>query len=581
MTTKRELEHFLSIQSSAEKMVNEDTDRVAMLEDMRDMFMMEWSGQPTAQWIRKVVSPDAFDTIMGLVRLMMASEPEINVPIPGQTETIVKNEDMERVLRSLLRKANKTREVSALDDAVLSASLFGEVVFRVGNTQDIIARAEKSGNLVLATQAKKLPFTIDTVNPICTFAETDLLGLHKITIYDHTTAGKVRDYWGKLFDKQFAYDDDDEIELYDYWDRTWRAVWVKGEQDPIICSEHKLPFIPIVRKIVQGTKLWTRDEATTIWPILYAFYKSGMWDAQNISYTMIYSLAYAMGSVPFLGLYKKSQNQADPEIDWTSPGINVRLLEGQEIKRVVDGVIPEDMLRTLNLVEQKTPEMLMPKVVFGQSPGTNMSFSAINLLSQGGRLPIIPIQEGVATAVADVLETILMWVKDDNTERAFWNEGMRSVLNPAEIDIDELHVDVKITPDIPMDRMQIGTLVNQLVAQGVISKKRAREWLHVMDDTGETEQILLEQYTEAQAQRYAQQIGEASDIEMLAGEQAANAPEPREGPPQASTEGPLFDLSQGGIPQVQMGNMPNIQPLVPGGQGGDLMFSNPDQEEVV
>lgn len=115
----------------------------------------------------------------------------------------------------------------------------------------------------------------------------------------------------------------------------------------------------------------------------------------------------------------------------------------------------------------------------------------------------------------------------------------------------------------------MGTLVTQLVGAGIISKKTGREWLHILDDAAETEQFLLELFVQSQAEAMAKQIGEASDVTGIApeglAEDTAQMAEP--GPPQAATEGPLFDLSQGGIPQVQTGNIQEIAPGIPGMPG--------------
>lgn len=570
MATK--LENFLSIRDRAEKIVKDDSTRVNLNDEMRKMFMMEWKGEPGADWIRKVISPDAYDTVMGIMRLMMATKPQINVPKPGETETMVADEKMERTLRALLTKADKVREMSVMYDMFLSAILYGEVVVRVGNTDDLIKYAKRTKNKVIEAQAKKIPFTIEAINPGTVFVDTDILGMRRVVIADETTAGKVKEFWGKAVKSSIGtYDDDDEIVLFDYWDRTYRGVWIEGGGNYILFGKHELPFIPVVRAVTQGTNLWNRDVGHNVFPLLYAYKQSGMWNAQNIALTMINSIAYAMGSVPFLALRKKALNQPDPEIDWKRPGINVTLVGEQSIERVLPGgTIPEDMMQVLNLVESKIPEMLMPKVVFGQSIGTNMSFSAINLLSQGGRLPLVPVQERVADALSSVLEIILMWVKEESTTRTFWMDGLKNVLNPSEIDMESLHVDVKISPNIPMDRMQVGTLVSQLVAAKIISVKKGREWLNIFDNTAETEQVLVEHFIASEAETFAKQIGGASDVEDMLPE--AVEPELPLGPP-VSTEGELFNLNQGGLPQAMMGNIQEIEPLIPGGEGGGPMSS--------
>ena len=204
----------------------------------------------------------------------------------------------------------------------------------------------------------------------------------------------------------------------------------------------------------------------------------------------------------------------------------------------------------------------MPKVIFGQSPGSSMSFSAINLLSQGGRLPLVPIQERLGDALAAVCEIILRWVIEEAESIEVWDAGVLASIDPKKLASDRLHVTVKITPDVPQDRVQMGALVGQLVGSGVISRRTGREWMHILDDTAETEQILLERFVELMAEEYARKIGARSDVgEALGGGEEVIQPEPL-------GSGPLFDPNQGGLPSVMATGQPQVEPLMPGGMQG-------------
>lgn len=556
---------FKTIQKRAEELVKNDQARVALFDAMREMFQMEWAGQPKADWVRKVISPDAYDAAMGILRLMMAAEPQITVASPETTtEDVVRDDVTERALRAVLRAAARAQEVDPVHDAALSAVLFGEVVLRVGNSADVAALAPKATRALMETRARRVPFTIECLNPGGVFTASDAFGLRRVVIVEETTTGAVREAWGTAA-RDLDGDDDDQVELYDYWDREWRCVWVKDAPTPLIREKHELPFIPIVRRVVQGTTLWTRQDGEQVWPLLYAMYKSGLWNAQNIALTMVYSLAYAMGSVPFLALEKESQNQPDPDIDWTRPGVNVRLLKGQKLTRVVMDAVPQEMLQVLQLVEGKTPEMLIPKVVFGQAPGASMSYSAINLLSQGGRLPLVPIQERLGEALAATLEIVLRWVIEEGKPVELWESGTLATLDPERLDPDRLWVEVEISPDVPMDRMQTLALVNQAVASELISKRTGRQWLHVTDDTAETEQILLERYISRMADAYAQAVAQESDLPAALGEEEGGMT-PEEAVPELG-EGPLFNAAQGGLPSVMV-EPPTVEPQMPGAPGG-------------
>lgn len=550
----------------AQEMIDNDSGRIALCDTMRDMFLMEWDGQPAADWVKRVVSPDAYDAAVGITRLIMAAEPAITVASPESTvEELARDDETERALRAILRRSEEARETSAIIDAALSAVLFGEVVFRVSSGRDLATLARENKNTALAEAAERVPYMLECLNPAGVYTQADALGTRRAVIVETTTAGTVRELWGKRAEN-VTDDDTAEVELYDYWDRTHRAVWVKNGAD-ILSEPHGLPFVPIIRRVVQGTGLWTWTQGETVFPLLYGLHKSGFWDAQNIAYTMIYSLAYAMGSVPFIALEKESPNQPDPEIDWTRPGINMTLYKGQKLHRMPLDTIPAEMLQVLQVVEAKVPELLMPKVVFGQAPGASMSFSAINLLSQGGRLPLVPVQRGLGDALAAALVVVLRWAILEADAVEVYSRGVLTRLDPEALDPARLWVEVDITPDIPMDRVQLGTLVTQLEARGIISKKTAREWLHILDSTAEDEQILIEQFIAQMAAEFAQEAAKRSDLPETLGGAAAM----QDGPEMDITgdpgTGPMFDTGAGGLPQVQAGVPPVVAAMMPGGGG--------------
>jgi hypothetical protein len=302
-----------------------------------------------------------------------------------------------------------------------------------------------------------------------------------------------------------------------------------------------------------------------VFPLLYALKESGMWDAQNIAYTMIYSLAYAQGSVPFIALRKPTPATADPEIDWSRPGINVTLYGETKLERLPMSAIPDEMVQVLQLTESKAGEMLVPKVVFGSSPTGGMSFSAINLLAQGGRLPLVPIQERTADALARALEITLLWIAHAGEAQDVVDGGRVLTIDPTDIDPERVAVQVSLRPNLPQDRLSLVAAVVQLLDRQVISQRTARDWLNVLDSTGETWQVLVEQYIKANAELYAKAMGEQAQVGETFGA-AAEAETPIE-QPQEPGQGALFNTGLGGVPAVQqMGapgaSQPDINELV-------------------
>jgi hypothetical protein len=267
--------------------------------------------------------------------------------------------------------------------------------------------------------------------------------------------------------------------------------------------------------------------------------------------------------VPWVFIEKTSPGQPDPEVDWSRPGINGVLYPGQKLVFPSTQGIPDALMQMLTLIEGKAQEMTVPKVLFGQSPGASTSFSALNLLTQGGRLPLVPIQSAVETALSKAFRLILLWIAEKGQEITVQAGGLVADIDPQSIDQRTVWVEVQLEPRLPQDLMSLVNASQLAHGSGFISRRTAREWLHVADDTGEQEQIYMEQFMDAHAQQYQEAAAEAAGLETV--------------PPQAEPELPGMEAGQGmgfnpaagGLPQVAAGLLPDVVPGMPGGGGGE------------
>jgi len=569
---KLDAERFIEIRERATRMEQDGSARVALYKDLRDLFLMVWTGAPSADWIKEVVSPDAFDAVISVWRLMMASgDPQISVPLVEHGADESEHDDrLERALRAIYHRAERAKEIKLVQDMVLSAAVDGVASLRIGCSADVIAMAKRTHNTALESAASAVPFTFEALDPGTVYSENDVYGLRRVAIIERRTASEIRDFWGEQADTVAR--DDTEIEVCDYWDREWRCVWLKSSEEPILMEKHELPFIPIVRRAVQGTTLW-KDHDIPEFPLLYPLHKSGMFEMQSLALTMAASTTSAMGSVPFMALKKKSPSQPDPVIDWSRPGINVTLVEGQDIVPLASQSIPDALMQILQLAEGKAQEMTIPKVLMGQSPGSSTSFSALNLLSQSGRLPVVPIQKAVSEALASAFEIVLRWIAHNKKKVTVSASGALAEIDPSLIDEETVWVNVKLEPDLPQDRLSTMNAVNVGTASGLISKKTGREWLHITDSTGEQDQILLEQFIDKHAERFAEEIGQESGLAQpeSQGPQPQQSVSPTLDPAAAlGIEGSGYDTGAGGLPPVMGGMSPTVTPQMPGGENGNL-----------
>jgi hypothetical protein len=559
-------------------MLTDNTTRISAYEAYRDMFLMAWNNQPSADWIRKIVSPDAFDGVIAIWRLMVASgEPTISVPgVESEKDEQAHDDLLERALRAIFHRAQRNVEVSLVGDLTLSAAVDGVAALRIGNSADVVELARSNGNEVLAGMAEQVPFTFDVLDPGTTFVDYDNYGIRRALIIERMPAGEVREFWGKKAE-HVTQDETEEVEVYDWWDRKKRCVWVKDAQQWILFEEHELPFIPIVRVSTQATTLW-RDRGRLEFPLLYPLKESGMFEMHSLALTMAASTTNAMGSMPFLALIKSKRNQPDPTIDWSKPGVQVTLEEGQDIKQIATQAIPEAVLRILEIAENKGQEMVVPKVIFGQAPSGSIAFSALNLLSQAGRLPVVPIRDAVSRALSSAFEIVLRWIEHAGAELTVQAGGTVAKVDPGRIDPATVWVDVEVSPALPQDRASTMNAVSVGTGAGIISRRTARTWLNITDSTEEQEQILLEKFMDKYAERFEQEVAAEAGLLEEADAPAMEGPEGLEGEgleEESTTIDDLvagigYDPSRGGLPPVMGGQTPTVPPMMPG-QGREPM----------
>jgi hypothetical protein len=193
-------------------------------------------------------------------------------------------------------------------------------------------------------------------------------------------------------------------------------------------------------------------------------------------------------------------------------------------------------------------------------------------LSQGGRLPLVPIERQVGDAIAETFEKILRWIDHARQPVKLYNRGRLAEIGPDDINPDHIEVTVKMKADVPQDRLQLANVVSMLMnAKGadglpVISSETARGYLGFMQPKDEQERILQELFIRQHLMEFIKQEAERSQMDQdIARYQEQQPPGPG---------GPGFNPGMGGAPPVMAGPPGPPQPMIPGmpgpmGPGGE------------
>lgn len=473
---------FSDIQHHGHRLVELFANRDAMLEDMRKMFHMEWQDQPSGDWIKETMSPTAFNRAIGAVRLMTSTEPQFSVPYDeGDATAKESSERIEAASKAMWNGAGRVALRPIHYDVVLSGLLFGEVCGAVSKTADLLALAGKTddkGNIArMEAVAQETPYLFRTYNPSTCYPDFDSYGLRGMLRRSEVTWGEVMDTWGQLAENiggaaAATWDRTKKVKLNDWYDWQDRAVWIDENDNPLFHEAHGLSFLPVIAQITEGTFLFDKPENQRF-PLLYSVWKSGLWKRENLSLTVIYSLINAIGSNPLL-VRETSEPGSPLKVERSIPGGYVDISKGDKLGPLMEKVVDPSQWQGLEKAMQLNEESTIPSMALGAPPQSTLAFSAISLLSQSGRLPLMGAKQLGGQAISNMMIAALKWMRQDGTTTMLYRRGSSITLDPREFP-ERIVIECDLEPDLPTDKLQMANTANAIVQNKLASYRWARE----------------------------------------------------------------------------------------------------------
>lgn len=422
------------------------------------------------------------------------------------------------------------------------------------------------------------PYVFDVWDAPTCYPETGDYGMTGLYRETSTTSGKLLDTFGQAAAAMFSDDARTDIKtLCQWWDYEYRIAWILGESRPLIMERHGMDFIPVIHQLGEGSELFSLPEEQRQ-PFLYTLHQSGLWERQNLSLTVWYTMMFALGANPLY--YERVQFPGTHlDVDHSVPGGRVTLGPGEEYGQIQHQPANPLLMDGMSIASQKVQESTIFGQTLGAPIGDNAAYSMVALLHQAGRLPLLVPQRTAGFAIADAVKLALEWWAvegGDGMERA----GVLGELDPAEIPTQyELMCNLDVA--LPQDKLQSANIANMLTGSGTVSKAWVRENVLGIGQSSDMEkQIWREQASRAMFQQFiqdqmrqAQMAQQAQEQAMMqgGGPAAPGGPGgPGMGPDMAGAEmmGPgQPGMAGGGLPPEMMG--PG-QPGLPG-QGGMMM----------
>lgn len=567
---------FLDVRQRAGELKSIYGTRDNLLEEMRRMFHMEWAEAPGEDWIKPTMSPSAHNALMGAVRLMVSTAPQFNMPYDqAATDAQSVAEKIERACAVMWHGSGRIAQRPVHYEAVFSGLFAGEICMHVTRTADLLGYARASGNKGHAARmehiARRTPYLFTTFNPLTCYGEFDPFGLRAMLRQSRVHWCEVLSTWGEkaaaLGGARKPYD---FVTLNDWYDWEQRTVWIDEDGDQAIWhAPHGLSFLPVIDQIVDGTALFDRPELQRI-PFYYSLMKSGLWKRENLSLTMIYSLMFALGSNPLLQQEVDNLDEPGATIDRTVPGGIIRTAKGSPLKPLMEKVVDPEQYRGYEIARSLNEESTIPKMALGAPPATQLAFSAISLLVQSGRLPLIATKQLGAEAIASGLEAALTWYKADPKGAEFYDydKGRSIELAPDEIP-ERLSLRVNLDPDLPQDKLQLANTAVRLTegSNPLASNRWVRENILNAGQSQQMDREILEEKLLAfQVERILGKLTSQDRLQLE--QQIAQLQQVQQAQRQAQSE----QVSRGaGEMSAEMGagrTPPEIGPYPPGGQVG-------------
>lgn len=546
--------------------------RNALFTEMEQMYFMEWAESAKVKKVyenvKLTLSPDPRNRLMGAVRLLVAGDPVIALPAELNENLGIDNADeLETFADQMWKAAGKIAGTPIHYDAVLSGMLYGETHLAIISTLDLLnTRAGKASAYRARSEqtARRTPYLYRVYNPRDCYPEFDLEGLSAHYREVNTTYGQVRADYGELAN-HLTGKDATIATLCEWWDLEDHIVWVQGgagrstKKQGIISEPHGLPLIPIVVQITEGSPTLFSKTEEQRQPFLYTLAKSGMWNRQNLSLTVLYTMIFAMGANPMF-LYRRNDPEKHLSVDWERYIAEIDV--GEDFGPLLRQIIDPSLLQGLEIAEGKTEDSTIYAQALGEPLGKNAPFSMVALLHQAGRLPLVSPQRRLGWAFAKALEISFAWMKHEGKKRSARYAKVVQ-LDPNDIP-DDLEFDVTLEISLPQDNLEAAN-VARLLTQGedpVVSNEWVRQnILHIGNSSKMTKQIWNEKAANLRAMQYF------ADQAMLLQQkmQALTQPQLPPGMPPGGEGMPDEDMQEGlvGLPN-EMAYGGGQQPMQPG-----------------
>jgi hypothetical protein len=474
----------------AESLIETYKPRNDLFAAVDDMFYFRWNfpaGMP--DWVMKTISTAPHDAVMTTVRTFATVEPYHKVlpMLPNEANRQRANE-IETALRYNMRRAGRRNDAKLEWDVMWSATQYAEVAAQViylpYQIKVLKALANDTGSKKMKAKARRAEaakrfgdFAYIVHNPANVYPEWSEYGPEGVLTIRVRAVDEFRNTWGDLSRNVVTDTDYDEgkisyVTSFDYTNYETRCVWgvlsetpdiaVRGAGVKIMEEDNKLGFIPY------GIRRWGNSLSTEtnerVMPLLHSIYLSGKWDMLNVFESLDASLAIKRAAQPqYAAELPPGQ---DIELDNTEPVGTAKLPAGTRgftplPSQSVDQRLTVQKAQFTSDIWQGSVAKVLQSLEFPS--GT--AYSSVNQILSVATGSLSPYKLLGENTLAEIDHQSLCWVKYYGAEYdksatlyGYYsdktNAGKSVSLPHDTLNPDDLDIEVTLTADIPVDRLQ-------------------------------------------------------------------------------------------------------------------------------
>lgn len=574
-------DNLQDLQNRANKLKESQQQRDAMYKELEQMYLITDADLPSETHIKKTYSPDPRNAIQGAVRMLSGAYPKYSIPRETNDPQIQRLASMyERLAAATWVGSCRVQRKLVHKEACLSALLYSEIHCAIKSAKSIAAASgmhKKRADAAL----QRTPVLFEILPPRACYAEYDGLGLAGHYQYKKAYVGAVIAAYGKpaeaaLEDKQRS----ELIDLSEWWDENNHAVWIGQSGAQIVLEDNPYEYIPIAAAMCEGSELFQENDQQSRQPMLYTSWKSQSWKRKNLGLTAMATTVFNVLANPQL-VYKGVGEPPQP--DYSVPGGIWGLGQGESLEVLGVGINAAlvEMIGQLGNIEE---ESTMYKQALGQPlGGGNAPYSAVSLLAQAGRLPLVIYQRVLSFVLGDAMQIGFKIIKEDGLPKQMTDAKGKLELKASEIP-DNLEIECNLELDEATDERQNAMIAMQLAGgqDPLVSKETAASrWLNIEQYDDERRRIWQEQFeglqAQAQLQRTMMQIQQQMAMQQqqqMGGPGVPPQGMPPQGLPPEMVQGPPPDMfgdvtaQMQGAPGAGMPALPMTSPMDQGMEQG-------------